>query len=226
MRPWFLAIYSFLTLIPSVIAVNDYALKQIERAEPAKSSSNRWPSIWLPFTHLSPSLMEVTTSFTHAMAVLESELHRLILAAEASLHDLDALEEQLRLLHLIVSREDHSLTVSKRELLSNLWTILGGNRAELDRYESHLKLLSGLVDYRQRALAHVVGALQTLQTMSSELEVLRERVSQPVMLGDTIPLEVHVKSIRGGLDRLMESRLKARRLEEARYAPLLAHLAR
>lgn len=158
------------------------------------------------------------------MAVLESELHNLILAAEASLHDLDILEEQLRLLHMLVSREDHSLSTSKQELLSRLWTFLGGNRAELHRFESHLKLLNGVAEYRQRALAHVSGALHTLQAMSAEVEALRERVSQPVMLGGAIPLEVHVESIRGGLDRLKESRLKAKRIEEARYAKLLAPL--
>ena len=209
----------------SIVAVNDYALREIEAAASASTFSNQYlPSIWIPFFHRPTSLAAVTNSFTQTMGVLESELHRLILAAEASLHDLDVLEEQLRLLHTIVSREDLSLSISQQELLSNLWTFFGGNRAELRRFETHLELLSGLAEYRRQALAHVGGALHTLQRMSAELEALRERVSQPVMLGDTIPLEVHVKSIRGGLDRLLEGRMKVKKIEDARYAKLLTAL--
>lgn len=158
------------------------------------------------------------------MSVLESELQVLILAAEASLHDLDTLEEQLNLLHAIVSREDVSLNTSKRELLSKLWTMVGGNRSKLHKYDSHLRLLSGLAEYRQRALVHVVGALQTLQTMSADLEVLRERVAQPALVSEMIPLEVHVRGIRAGLERLTEGRQKAKRIEDAQYARLTASL--
>ena len=214
----------FLTTVDSIVAMNDYALREIETAVSSKSfSKQHWPSVWIPFFFQRPtSLAVITKSFTETMGILESELHRLILAAEASLHDLDVLEEQLRLLHTIVSREDLSLSISKQETLASLWTLFGGNRADLQRFDTHLELLGGVAEYRRQALAHVVGALHTLQTMGAELEGLRERVAQPVMVGDAIPLEVHVKSIRGGLDRLLEGRLKVKRIEDARYARLLA----
>jgi hypothetical protein len=209
----------------SIIAVNDYALKRIEEAASANSSPSLWRSILVPFSTHSTSAVALTTSFTQAMSVLESELHVLILAAETSLHDLDTLEEQLKLLHDIVSREDVSLSASKQELLSKLWTMVGGNRAELRKFNSHLHLLGGLADYRQKALAHVVGALQTLQAMSADLEALRERVARPALSSEVIPLEVHVRSIRSGLERLTQGRLKAKRIEDARYAKLAGALA-
>ncbi|KAF8581128.1 hypothetical protein K439DRAFT_1355017 [Ramaria rubella] len=208
--------------VDEIIAVNDYALRQIEIAVSANSSPGFWQNTIVPFFSRRDSLDVLTTSFTEAMIVLEAELHTLIMAAEASLHDLDSLEELLRVLYTIVAREDASLSTSKQELLSNLWTILGGNRAAIRSYDSHLKLLGGLAEYRRQALAHVVGALQTLQAMSAELENLRDRVSRPVLSGDIIPLEVHVRSIRGGLNSLTEGRLKAKKIEGARYAKLVS----
>jgi hypothetical protein len=46
------------------------------------------------------------------------------------------------------------------------------------------------------------------------MEELRERVAAPELVGDAIPIDVHMKSIRSGLDRLKERRIGAKQLEE------------
>lgn len=153
-------------------------------------------------------------TFTEAMNTLSVNMNRLILEGEVSLQALEKLEQRLATLYELVTREDSSLTSERAEILASLWTMLGGNKNELRHVDTHLDLLKNLGAYRQRALAHVVAALQTLQSMSDDMEDLRERVAAPELVGERIPVEVHIKSIQGGLERLKERRLKAKEQEE------------
>jgi hypothetical protein len=152
------------------------------------------------------------------MNTLSANMRRLALEAEVSISDLNTLEEHLKSIHEIVSREDSSIVAAKDELVSGvlaqLWTILGGNRKELKGMNTHLALLKGVGGYRDRARAHVVAALHTLETMAEEMEELRERVAAPELVGDAIPVEVHMKSIRSGLERLKDRRIGAKHAEE------------
>ncbi|KAI0067299.1 hypothetical protein BV25DRAFT_1896972 [Artomyces pyxidatus] len=199
--------------VDSIISVNDYALHTIEAAN-SKLKALSLRRIW-PFSVDEAATKEVVTQmFTEAMNSLSANMQRLVLEAEISLADLDRLEERLGNLHELVSREDSTLAISKSELLSNLWTILGGNRKTLHGMDTNLALLRNVGGYRKRALAHVVAALQTLQGMSVDMEELRQRVAAPELVGERIPVEVHMKSIRTGLDRLQERRIRAREREE------------
>ena len=141
-------------------------------------------------------------------------MRRLVLEAEVSISDLNKLEEHLKSIHEVVSREDSSLSTAKTELLAKLWTILGGNQDQLKGMDEHLALLRGVSGYRDRALAHVVAALHMLETMAEDMEELRERVAAPELVGDAIPIDVHMKSLRSGLERLKGRRTGAKQLEE------------
>jgi hypothetical protein len=141
-------------------------------------------------------------------------MRRLVLEAEVSISDLNKLEEHLKSIHEVVSREDSSLSTAKTELLAQLWTILGGNQDQLKGMDEHLALLRGVSGYRDRALAHVVAALHMLETMAEDMEELRERVAAPELVGDAIPIDVHMKSLRSGLERLKGRRTGAKQLEE------------
>ena len=211
--------FSFIPLC-SIMAVNDYALHAIEEAQ----SKTSWFSVHslIPWSRPQSTSEIVTTTFTEAMSVLSTAMGRLILEAEINLGNLNRLEEQLLVLHEIVSREDSTLSSAKAELLSELWTKLGGNQKTLRNFESHLHLLKNLGMYRKKALVHVVAALQTLQAMSSDMEDIRERVAAPELTGSKIPVEVHLKSIRSGLERLRGGRVRARKLEEEAMRQVLA----
>lgn len=73
--------------------------------------------------------------------------------------------------------------------------------------------------YRTKALAHVSASLIQLQQMHADLEDLRDRVTAPALLADSgkdiqdIPLEVHIESIRKGVERLNTGRNKAKSIE-------------
>lgn len=205
----------------SVMAVNDYALHAIEEAQTKAPSRYSLRSL-SPWTSARRSTKQVVAeTFGQAMNVLSGNMQRLILEAETSLANLNSLEERLTTLHEMVTREDSSLSTAKEELLAELWTKLGGNRKTLRGFEQHLILLKDLNGYRKQALVHVVAALQTLQSMSEDMEDLRERVAAPDLVGSQIPVEVHMRSIRNGLERLREGRIRAKHLsEEAMYRVL------
>ena len=201
-------------IMSSIMAVNDYALRSIESAR--KNEPSAWSlsslAVWRPPPKRTDDIVRET--FEEAMNTLSTNMERLILEAEANLQNLDDLEARLESLHELVSREDLSMSSAKSELLAELWTKLGGNRKQLRNFESHLALLNDLGSYRKQALAHVVGALQTLRAMSEDMEDMRERVAAPELMGSSVPVEVHMKSIEMGLERLREGRLRAKRLDD------------
>ena len=185
------------------MAVNDYALHRIEAAnsQPSGLSLRR---LWG-----SPSIEQVVKrTFTEAMDALSANMQRLALEATMSISDLDNLKEHLKSIHEIVSREDSSISKAKEDVLEKLWTKLGGNRKQLKGMDKHLALLRGVSGYQERARAHVVAALHVLESMAEEMEDLRERVAAPELVGDAIPIDVHLKSIRSGLEKLKQQRIK------------------
>nr|GAT46720.1 predicted protein [Mycena chlorophos] len=200
--------------VDGVYAVNDYALRTIEGARSAPSNSPTIIQRMLPWPFNSkPPTDLVLGAFEDSMNYLSHTMSNLILEFELNLNNLNKLEEELSVLYELVTREDKSLSTAKEELLAELWSKVGGNKRRLRGYDNHLTLLKGLGEYRKQALAHVVGALQTLTQMSEEIESLRERVAAPELVGSKIPLEVHIQSIQGGLERLQESRRTAKARE-------------
>jgi hypothetical protein len=200
------------------MAVNEFALRSIEAAQSNRPGIARrvfWP------TARNTNEVVVKT-FNDAMDVLSNSMNRLIVEAEISIANLDKLEEDLSALHELVTLEDSSLSAAKSELLSLLWTQLGGNQRELRNFDDNLRLLKDLGEYRRQALVHVVAALQTLNAMSEDMEDLRERVSAPELAGGRIPVEVHLNSIRAGMERMKQGRITAKAREEDAMRRVLA----
>ncbi|KZT01412.1 uncharacterized protein LAESUDRAFT_664079, partial [Laetiporus sulphureus 93-53] len=207
--------------VDSIMAVNNYAIRAIEAANEKPPSS--FLKIW-PFASSVTSAVTraiVLQTFADSMDVSASQIQRVILEAEVNLVNLERLEEHLKTVHEVISRENGTVTAAQDELLASLWTSLGGNRRELKGKKQHLVLLKGLGAYRRRALAHVTVALQTLHALSADLEELRERVAAPEILGEQIPVEVHMQAIQAGLDRLKEGQTKAREREAVIFRRLL-----
>jgi hypothetical protein len=196
----------------SIMAMNDYALHAIEGAR-AKEPSKLAMAL-VPWSQGKTADEVVRETFGDAMNVLSDHLARIILEVETNTQNLDALDEKLNTLRSIVSREDSSVSADREELLSYLWTKLGGNRKDLKNFNRNLKMLSDLGNYRKAAQARVVATLHTLERVSQDMEDMRERVAAPNLAGSTVAPEVHMKSIRKGLERLEEGRKRARSLEE------------
>lgn len=144
--------------------------------------------------------------------LVEEEIKRLILEAQALLLTLVNLEDRLDAIHGIVVRDDIHAQLSKTEILSHLWTKLGGNRSKLGKFNSQLHLLGQVNTYRESAIAHVSGTLIKLQAMGAELGELQERVGGVEFLDvgkGGVPLSVHIENIELGVERLEQGRTRA-----------------
>ena len=95
-----------------------------------------------------------------------------------------------------------------------LLTKFGVDRGQLGGMEENLALLKGVGGYRNRARAHVVAVLEMLRLMADDMEDLRERVAAPDLVGGSIPVFVHMKSLRIGLERLKGRQAGVKQLRE------------
>lgn len=215
-------------VVDSLLAMDEYALRALEDAQTARIGASSSAGsvivsvVLLPFRGMSSSDPEkdILSTFVQASSVMDSSIQRLIMEAESVLRDLDDLENRLAVIQDMVSREDSVIKERHEEVLAQLWSILGGNRQKLVNFASHRSLLANIAVYRSKALAHVGASLIQLQQMQADLEDLRDRVTQPALLGDAdIPLEVHIESIRKGVDRLNDGRNKAKS-KENEYAAI------
>jgi uncharacterized protein YeeX (DUF496 family) len=209
--------------VDNVMAVNGYAMRTIQEAEKNAPAPYSLTAL-IPF-NMGPTTQEVIVdTFTTAMDTFSVAIQRLVLEAEISLHNLDILEEDLSAVREVVMREMVDVTAEKSKLLGELWTnFFGKNRDAIRDTDRRLNLLKDLGDYRKQAQAHVVAALQTLNSMSEDMEDLRERVAAPELVDGRIPLHVHIESIQSGLQRLQEGRVRAKEREEEVMRKVLGH---
>ncbi|RMZ82420.1 hypothetical protein DV737_g2130, partial [Chaetothyriales sp. CBS 132003] len=206
--------------------LDDMALQeQQQHQSPSSSLSSYLGRLLSPFHPLTTT----PTGFTHTRLletyithtrIISDQLSDLITQASALLLTLQSLEDRLDLIHAIALQSQHTTQLSRADTLSHLWTILGGNRAHLARYESQLHLLRQVGEYRRLAWAHVSGTLVKLQAIQTELEELRERVGSAEAEAavvprakDRTPLAVHVQAIRLGVERLEGERERARSVQ-------------
>ena len=179
--------------------------------------------ILAPFQPLQLPESKVLDQYIQHTRIVSQEIERLITEAQALLGVLQNLEDRLEVIHGITYRDNMHAQVSKDEILSQLWTLLGGNRAALGEYDKELSLLRQVSEYRKIAWAHVSGTILKLQAMGTELEELRERVGSAKLLRQhaDIPLAVHLESIRLGVERLEQGRKGARELEKKQLDSVL-----
>ena len=199
--------------------MNDYALQTIEASKTPISLMARV----LPFSlsNTNPTEEAVIEAFLMSMDNIATHMARLRDEAEISMGHLMRLEEHLMVLHEITHRDNKELTAAQEDVLAELWTWLGGNRPRLRKMSSNLDLLKNVEKYRKKALAHVVVTLQVLHALDADMEELRTRVAAPEIAGDRIPIEVHIKSIKVGVERLKEGQMKASLREGESIARIL-----
>lgn len=206
--------------VDNVLATAKWTTRVIEGIAEKDSSRGAVASfisdnILAPFQPLKFTEEALLDQYIQHTRTVENEIHRLIEEAQALLLVLQNLEDRLDVIHGISIRDNKQAQYSKEEVLSQLWTMLGGNRSKLGKFDSELRLLQQVNTYRQNAFGYVAGTILKLQAMETELEGLRERVGSAELLRDKadIPLSVHIENIQLGVERLEIGRSNARRLE-------------
>ncbi|KAL6153454.1 hypothetical protein ACJQWK_03901 [Exserohilum turcicum] len=203
-----------------VIATNTWTMNVLTGISEQEASVGAISKI---FSHITsafiappPTLQErIFDQYVLHVSKNKDEITRLIETAHALLLVLNNLEERLTTIFDIATNDDQTITRSQEELLSSLWTKLGGNRGDVTANKRSLTLLSNISGYRQRAVVHVSETLLKLQEIQAGLENLREGVAAPEMLGfkSGVPIEVHIDTIGKGVERLQVSRGEQLRAE-------------
>jgi hypothetical protein len=193
--------------------LDDMALKQSSRGIIPSFINDK---ILAPFQPLQFTEGKLLNQYIQHTRIVSEEIEALVVEAQALLGVLQSLEDRLEVIHGIAYRDNMHAQLSKDEILSQLWTLLGGNRAALGKYNKQLGLLRQVGEYRKIAWAHVSGTILKLQAMGAELEELRERIGSAELLRHRvdIPLAVHLESIQLGVERLERGRKAARELEK------------
>lgn len=189
-----------------VTSLNDYALQTIETSKAPPFAARVLPFAFSTTDQNKEALLE---TFLMSMGNVASHMARLREEAEISMDHLLRLEEHLTVLHEITHRDNKDLTAAKEDVLAELWTWLGGNKRKLRRMDLDLDLLENVDKYRKKALVRIVATLQILHTLDVDMEELRTRVAALDVVGDKVPMDVHINSIKAGVERLKERQLRA-----------------
>jgi hypothetical protein len=139
---------------------------------------------------------------------MKEDIERLIQRSHALLALLNNLENRLDVIADIAIRDDLIVSRDRDELLSQIWTKLGGNRSSKKAYANSLGLLRQVQDYRKSAVQHVSATLLKLQEIAAELENLREGVAAPEVVGygGNVPLRFHIEIVEKSIERLRDAR--------------------
>ncbi|KAI1785999.1 hypothetical protein LXA43DRAFT_1065425 [Ganoderma leucocontextum] len=188
----------------NIIAFNDYVLRVLQETGPSATPE---------------STTTLARVFRSSTSTLANEVTDILVEAAKTVIALDILENQLVRIY-VASVDDHILTAAAIDnVLSELWTKLGGNGQRLRGLERRARVLKNLDEYRRRAMAHVAVIVQMLIGIEEELnQLMRKLRRDEANANSRLPLEVHIASINGGVKRLREKRMRVRMTTFAREA--------
>ncbi|KAI0712372.1 hypothetical protein C8Q76DRAFT_769000 [Earliella scabrosa] len=187
--------------VDTVLSFDEYALRSISVAQARGDDQAK---------------LTASNMFTGTMAVLASEVTRVMLDATTVASKLDALEEKLVIIRAICQQEMTLAEGALGDVLSELWSALGGNKTKLQRLAQQVDILRNVDWYRSISVAHIVATTESLLVIEAELSELRDKLSAPELTGDAIPIEVHIASIERGARRIQEEKLKVK-MDPSRY---------
>ncbi|KAI5844021.1 hypothetical protein DFP73DRAFT_551319 [Morchella snyderi] len=220
-------------VVDSIIAIDNYAIGVLSSARAMELSATPHNPVvayalaqFLRSTTVADAEASVRNTFVQASNLMEENIRDLVLRAKGLLNELEMMEGKLKVIDEVVTREGHSVNEEYDDVLSHLWTLLGGNRSVLGRYESQLALLNDLSGYRGKALTHMRVTLMRLEKMQTDLEDLRDHVARPGVLAEAgmqgLPLEVQMDMIRRGVERLKNSMEKAKEVTDRQQEGMLS----
>ncbi|KAI8933862.1 hypothetical protein NX059_009560 [Plenodomus lindquistii] len=214
-----------------IIATNKWTMNVLRGIDEDSSSTgavgNAINALTRSFSTPAQSLQaRIYDQYVQHISRNKDEIDTLILSAGSLLWVLTNLDERLTTIYGIAVGDDNTITAKNDELLSSLWTKLGGNRADKTANAKSLNLLKNIYAYRKKAVIHVSETLVKLQEIQAELENLREGVAAPALVGDVeggggMPIEYHVDLISRGVERLQATRGEQFRMEAQSYLSVM-----
>lgn len=210
--------------IDRVIATNTWTMAVLQGIEENEASRGSLARVFNAVTgaFISPPAtlqQRIFDQYVLHVSRNKEEITGLIETAQALLMILNNLDERLDTIYSITVNDDQTISRNQDELLSSLWTRLGGNSASVKANNRQLNLLKNISQYRKKAVKHVSETLLKLHEIQAELENLRDGVAAPEVLGwrQGIPISYHVELVEKGVERLRIARGENMRVEGEMY---------
>ena len=147
------------------------------------------------------------------MASFSASIASIIVEASSVSANLDLLEERLLTIHTLCVHEAFDTSLARDELLWQLWTVLGGNRRQLRDLTHRASILQSVQQYRTLASAYITATVHALTVVDADLTEFREQLCMHTVGTNSLPVEVHIKSLEGSLNRLKSSSVGGKGLE-------------
>ncbi|KAM3581366.1 hypothetical protein VKS41_006192 [Umbelopsis sp. WA50703] len=182
--------------IDNLITYNSFLLRKLSEVEMKKGSKQ-----------------ELRKLYETSMGLVEDESARLILAIETAQGCLDRLEEDLYSIQEITAQETYYQDQERPSLLADILNMITGKGMRRPLVEKNLALLNNFETQRRDAAQKLKLMLHRMIAFQSDLEELRSQVVKPIIIADSLPLELHIENVGKGIARLRESKVLESRPE-------------
>ncbi|KAI8137061.1 hypothetical protein BJV82DRAFT_637013 [Fennellomyces sp. T-0311] len=179
-------------VIDNLITYNTFTLRKLSDAESKKSSRQ-----------------DLRVVYESAMALVEKEARRLIIAIETAQTSLMDLEQDLHTVHEISAQEKSYQRAERPHILGDIVSMVRGKGLRRPLVEENLQLLNDFDAERTKAAIQLMRMLNNMEAFQMDLEELRSQVVAPVVAPDIIPLEVHIENIGKAIERLKHGKVIA-----------------
>ncbi|KAG2202053.1 uncharacterized protein EV154DRAFT_251252 [Mucor mucedo] len=177
-------------VIDNLITYNTFTFRKLQEVETKKSSRQ-----------------DLRTLYEQAMSLVEKEAKRLILAIEKAQSSLDLLEEDLYAVHEISMQEKTYQKSEKPDILADLVNMVRGKGTRRSLINENLELLVNFDLGRSRAAAQLMVMLDRMEAFQMDLEELRAQVVAPILVPDSLPLEMHIENVGKAIERLKSGKV-------------------
>ncbi|OBZ84367.1 hypothetical protein A0J61_07582 [Choanephora cucurbitarum] len=179
-------------VIDNLITYNTYTLRRLSEFNSRRSSRQ-----------------DLRALYEYAMTLVEKEAKRLILTIEKAQGSLDSLEEDLYSIHEISIQEQVYQRKEKPNVFQDLVNKVSGKGLRRPLVEENLALLVKFDLQRSKAAQRLMIMLDRMEAFQMDLEELRSQVIAPILVPDTIPLEMHIENIGKAIERLKSGKVIA-----------------
>lgn len=179
-------------VIDNLITYNTFTFKKLSEVESKKSSRQ-----------------DLRIVYEQAMTLVEKEAKRLILAIEKAQGSLDQLEEDLYAIHEISIQETSYQKSEKPHILADLVNRVRGKGLRRSLVKENLDLLVNFDLARSKASQQLIVMLDKMESFQMDLEELRAQVVAPILIPDSLPLEMHIENVGKAIERLKNGKVIA-----------------
>lgn len=192
-------------------------LSTLEAQKPAWSDSLAAINVFNIFSASKQNLQQrVFAQYVNHVTKTKDDIATLITFSEAVVAQLNNLDARLDTIAEIAMRDDSRIRRNHEEMLAEILSMVGGNRATKAANEANFELLRDVLRYRANAVQLVSATLLKLREISQGLENLRDGVAAPELVGyrEEYPLQWHIDVVGRSLERLRNARGEAMAVEQ------------